>query len=45
MNEEQLQQLSGEGFNRIPVVREVLDDTLVEQQKTIGFLLYGGVLL
>ena len=27
MNEEQLQQLSGEGFNRIPVVREVLADT------------------
>ena len=27
MNEGQLQQLSGEGFNRIPVVREVLADT------------------
>ena len=27
MNEELLQQLSGEGFNRIPIVREVLADT------------------
>ena len=27
MNEEHLQQLSAEGFNRIPIVREVLADT------------------